>query len=81
MLDFSVVLCYYEDMRKIFCDLCGDEITEQTDMRGTFTGKNSGLLVEVIIKAPKISDVCKGCVIKIIRDGKTLSWKEYHSKS
>jgi len=65
-------------MRKTYCDICGDEISEQTDMRGSFNSKNGGLLVEVTVRGPKIADVCKECVIKIIRDGKTLSWKEYH---
>lgn len=62
-------------MRKIICDMCGNEITEQISVNGTFHGTD-GLLVSITIRAPEKTDLCKACVIKIIKHGKAITWRD-----
>ena len=59
--------------RKIYCDICGEEIFEQVNnCEGDFESPE-GLLVHVSITAPKRADICKPCVIKIITEGEVFS--------
>lgn len=61
-------------MRKIFCDMCQAEITEKLRVNGTFTNPD-GLLVSVSISGPEMHDLCKDCVIEIVRHGVSVDWR------
>jgi len=60
-------------MRKIFCDVCGTEITESSTVNGTFNNKNGYLVsVKVSVESKQRADICKSCIIEIIQTGKTV---------
>ena len=56
-------------MRRVYCDMCGEEINEdRIPTMGSFINPE-GLLVSVIITAPKSADLCVECIVKILREG------------
>ncbi len=61
-------------MRKVYCDMCGEEIADNSakSCDGAFSNKE-GLLVRVTVTAPSAADLCKPCVIKIITEGEVYS--------
>ena len=59
--------------KKIYCDMCGEEIFEKlNNCEGDFESPE-GLLVHISVTAPSRADICKTCVIKIITDGEVFS--------
>lgn len=68
-------------MRKIYCDLCNEEIKEEMqEIKGSFNSKE-GLLVSVTVSSPAAADICKNCVIDIIQNGNIVNCMERKYKS
>jgi len=64
-------------MRKIFCDKCEKEITLKNTVEGTFHGKNGHLVsVSISVTSVKRADICKDCIIDIIKNGNTVGQLE-----